>query len=86
MSTVKAISRYRSRCYRAFSKQGPAAHFWLSLMGFYVRVIASFVVFEQQTQAFLTHLNLALMLIALLALDGERPAATGAAVNLQRIL
>ncbi|MFL1502058.1 3-dehydroquinate synthase [Pseudomonas sp. O64] len=75
----------RSRWYRAFSKKGPAAHFWLSLMGFSVLVIASFLLFEQQIQAFLTHLNLyqpstpaqafnlALLLIALLALDVVLP-------------
>ncbi|MGR3889784.1 3-dehydroquinate synthase [Pseudomonas sp. 1152_12] len=75
----------RSRWYRAFSKKGPATHFWLSLMGFSVLVIASFLLFEQQIQAFLTHLNLyqpstpaqafnlALLLIALLALDVVLP-------------
>ncbi|MFL1494577.1 3-dehydroquinate synthase [Pseudomonas antarctica] len=75
----------RSRWYRACSKKGPATHFWLSLMGFSVLVIASFLLFEQQIQAFLTHLtlyqlstpvqafNLALLLIALLALDVVLP-------------
>lgn len=74
-----------SRWYRACSKKGPATHFWLSLMGFSVLVIASFLLFEQQIQAFLTHLtlyqlstpvqafNLALLLIALLALDVVLP-------------
>ncbi|UOP09706.1 3-dehydroquinate synthase [Pseudomonas palleroniana] len=71
----------RSQPYRAFLKKGPAQHFWLSLFGFCVLVIASFLLFEQQIQAFLLHLNLyqpstpgvalnlALLLITLLALD-----------------
>ncbi|MGZ0715552.1 3-dehydroquinate synthase [Pseudomonas palleroniana] len=71
----------RSQPYRAFFKKGPAQHFWLSLFGFCVLVIASFLLFEQQIQAVLLHLNLylpstpglalnlALLLIALLALD-----------------
>jgi 3-dehydroquinate synthase len=75
----------RSRGYRAFSKKAPAEHFWLSLFGFSVLVIASFLLFEQQIQDFLIHLNLyqpsttaqalnlALLLIALLALDVVLP-------------
>lgn len=75
----------RSRGYRAFSLRGPAEHFWLSLFCFSVLVIASFLLFEQQIQDFLTHLNLylpstptqkinlALLLIALLALDVVLP-------------
>lgn len=75
----------RSQWHRAFSKKGPAEHFWLSLFGFSVLVIASFVLFEQQIQDFLIHLNLyqpstptlalnlALLLIALLALDVVLP-------------
>ncbi|AZF64541.1 3-dehydroquinate synthase [Pseudomonas sp. LBUM920] len=75
----------RSRWYRAFSKKGPAEHFWLSLIGFAVLVIASFLLFEQQIQDFLIHLNLyqpstpaqafnlALLLLALLALDVVLP-------------
>ncbi|RUP88032.1 3-dehydroquinate synthase, partial [Corynebacterium pseudodiphtheriticum] len=71
----------RSQPYRSFLKKGPAQHFWLSLFGFCVLVIASFLLFEQQIQAFLLHLNLyqpstpgvalnlALLLITLLALD-----------------
>src|SRR5476651_394003 len=75
----------RSRWYRAFSKKGPAEHFWLSLIGFAVLVIASFLLFEQQIQDFLIHLNLyqpstpaqafnlALLLLAPLALDVVLP-------------
>lgn len=75
----------RSRWYRAFSKKGPAELFWLSLIGFAVLVIASFLLFEQQIQDFLIHLNLyqpstpaqafnlALVLLALLALDVVLP-------------
>ncbi|MGB8923101.1 MAG: 3-dehydroquinate synthase [Pseudomonas sp.] len=74
-----------SRWYRALSKKAPAEHFWLSLFCFSGLVIASFVLFEQQIQDFLTHLdlylpssptqklNLALLLIALLALDVVLP-------------
>ncbi|WP_367375470.1 3-dehydroquinate synthase [Pseudomonas lini] len=75
----------RSRGYRALSKRGPAGHFWISLLCFSGLVIASFLLFEQQIQDFLTHLNLylpstpsqklnlALLLIALLALDVVLP-------------
>lgn len=75
----------RSRWYRAFSKKGPVEHFWLSLLCFSGLVIASFLLFEQQIQDVLTHLNLyqpttptqtfnlALLLIALLALDVVLP-------------
>lgn len=75
----------RSHGYRAFSQKGPAGHFWLSLLCFSGLVIASFLLFEQQIQDFLTHLNLylpstpsqklnlALLLIALLALDVVLP-------------
>jgi 3-dehydroquinate synthase len=75
----------RSRWYRAFSQRGPAKHFWLSLFCFSGLVIASFLLFEQQIQDFLTHLNLylpstptqklnlALLLIAVLALDVVLP-------------
>ena len=48
----------RSRWYRAFSKKGPAEHFWLSLLCFSALVIASFLLFEQQIEDFLVHLNL----------------------------
>lgn len=75
----------RSHGYRAFSQKGPAGQFWLSLLCFSGLVIASFLLFEQQIQDFLTHLNLylpstpsqklnlALLLIALLALDVVLP-------------
>jgi len=75
----------RSRWYRAFSKKGPVEHFWLSLLCFSGLVIASFLLFEQQIQDVLIHLNLyqpttptqtfnlALLLIALLALDVVLP-------------
>lgn len=75
----------RSHGYRAFSQRGPAGHFWISLLCFSGLVIASFLLFEQQIQDFLTHLNLylpstpsqklnlALLLIALLALDVVLP-------------
>jgi len=74
-----------SRWFRALSKKGPATPFWLSLVCFCGLVIASFLLFEQQIQDFLTHLNLylpstpsqklnlALLLIALLALDVVLP-------------
>ncbi|TFH79999.1 3-dehydroquinate synthase [Pseudomonas kribbensis] len=74
-----------SRWYRALSKNAWAGHFWLSLFCFAVLVIASFLLFEQQIQDFLNHLdlylpssptqqlNLALLLIALLALDVVLP-------------
>lgn len=73
------------RGYRLLSQKGPAGHFWLSLVCFSGLVIASFLLFEQQIQGFLTHLNLylpstpaqklnlALLLIALLALDVVLP-------------
>ncbi|TNF84782.1 3-dehydroquinate synthase [Pseudomonas sp. ICMP22404] len=75
----------RSRWFRALSQKGPATPFWLSLICFSGLVIASFVLFEQQIQDFLTHLNLylpttpsqklnlALLLIALLTLDVVLP-------------
>ncbi|MDR8367067.1 3-dehydroquinate synthase [Pseudomonas sp. JL3] len=75
----------RSHGYRAFSQKGPVGHFWLSLLCFSGLVIVSFLLFEQQIQDFLTHLNLylpstptqklnlALLLIALLALDVVLP-------------
>jgi 3-dehydroquinate synthase len=75
----------RSRWYRAFSKKGPADYFWLSLVCFAALVIVSFLLFEQQIQAFVAQLNLyqpsspsvalnlALLLIALLALDVVLP-------------
>ncbi|WP_448632391.1 MULTISPECIES: 3-dehydroquinate synthase [Pseudomonas fluorescens group] len=75
----------RSRWFRALSKRGPAGFFWLSLFGFSGLVIASFLLFEQQLQDVLTHLTLflpstpaqtlglALLLIALLALDVVLP-------------
>ena len=73
------------RGYRLLSQKGAAGHFWLSLVCFSALVIASFLLFEQQIQDFLTHLNLyqpstpaqklylALLLIALLALDVVLP-------------
>ncbi|MGY2289787.1 3-dehydroquinate synthase [Pseudomonas sp. SDO528_S397] len=75
----------RSRWFRAFSKTGPAEYFWLSLVCFSALVVASFLLFEQQIQdvlAYLTlylpetpaqKLNVALLLIALLALDVMLP-------------
>ncbi|WP_395606914.1 3-dehydroquinate synthase [Pseudomonas sp. B22129] len=75
----------RSQWRRAFSKKGPVDHFWLSLMVFSVLVIASFLLFEQQIQHVLIQLNqfqpttangalsVALLLIALLALDVVLP-------------
>lgn len=75
----------RSRWFRALSQKGPATPFWLSLICFSGLVIASFLLFEQQIQDFLTHLNLylpttpsqklnlALLLITLLALDVVLP-------------
>ncbi|MBT2337728.1 MULTISPECIES: 3-dehydroquinate synthase [Pseudomonas] len=75
----------RSRWFRARSQREPARLFWLSLLCFSGLVIASFLLFEQQIQDFLTHLNLylpstpsqklglALLLIALLALDVVLP-------------
>ncbi|MBI6951974.1 3-dehydroquinate synthase [Pseudomonas sp. CCOS 191] len=75
----------RSRGYRALSQRGPGKHFWLSVLCFSGLVIASFVLFEQQIQNFLSHLEhllpstpaqmltLALLLIGLLALDVVLP-------------
>ena len=75
----------RSRGYRALSQRGPGKHFWLSVLCFSGLVIASFVLFEQQIQHFLSHLEqflpstpaqmltLALLLIGLLALDVVLP-------------
>ncbi|TWC06593.1 MULTISPECIES: 3-dehydroquinate synthase [unclassified Pseudomonas] len=75
----------RSRWFRALAQKGPAMPFWLSLICFSGLVIASFVLFEQQIQDSLTHLNLylpttpsqklnlALLLIALLTLDVVLP-------------
>ncbi|WP_422777674.1 3-dehydroquinate synthase [Pseudomonas mediterranea] len=75
----------RSRWFRALSQKGPATPFWLSLICFAGLVIASFVLFEEQIQDVLTHLNLylpttpsqklnlALLLIALLTLDVVLP-------------
>ncbi|MFT0869157.1 3-dehydroquinate synthase [Pseudomonas sp. CAM1A] len=75
----------RSRRYRALSQRGPGKHFWLSVLCFSGLVIASFVLFEQQIQTFLSHLEhflpstpaqmltLALLLIGLLALDVVLP-------------
>ncbi|WP_065257315.1 3-dehydroquinate synthase [Pseudomonas bananamidigenes] len=74
-----------SRWFRALSNNASAGHFWLSLLCFAALVIASFLLFEQQIQNFLTHLdlylpssptqklNVALLLIALLALDVVLP-------------
>ncbi|WP_260963044.1 3-dehydroquinate synthase [Pseudomonas citri] len=73
------------RGFRSLSQKGPAAHFWLSLLCFSGLVIASFLLFEQQIQGLLAQLNLylpstptqtfnvALLLIALLALDVVLP-------------
>jgi len=75
----------RSRGYRALSQRGPGKYFWLSVLCFSGLVIASFVLFEQQIQNFLSHLEhflpstpaqalaLALLLIGLLALDVVLP-------------
>lgn len=75
----------RSHGFRVLFEKGPVAYFWLSLLCFSGLVIASFLLFEQQTQGFLTHLdlyrpstpvqmfNLALLLIGLLALDVVLP-------------
>lgn len=71
----------RSQLYRAFSQKVSADYFWLSLLCFSGLVVVSFLLFEQQIENFLAHLNLylpstptqklnlALLLIALLALD-----------------
>lgn len=75
----------RSRGYRALSQRGPGKHFWLSVLCFSGLVIASFVLFEQQIQNFLSllehflpstpaqMLTLAVLLIGLLALDVVLP-------------
>lgn len=75
----------RNRGYRALSQRGPGKHFWLSVLCFSGLVIASFVLFEQQIQNFLSHLEhflpstpaqmltLAVLLIGLLALDVVLP-------------
>lgn len=66
---------------RVLCKRAPAGHFWVSLVCFALLVIVSFLLFEQPIQNFLSHLELyrpdtpaqknqlALLLIALLALD-----------------
>lgn len=71
----------RSSLSRAFSLKGAAENYWLSLLLFSILVIASFLLFEQQIQQLLSHLgtflptdpvqrlNLALLLVTLLALD-----------------
>ena len=70
---------------RALAKRVHADHFWVSVFSCSLLVIASFLLFEQQIQDFLNHLeaylpdtpaqqaNLALLLIALLALDVVLP-------------
>ncbi|NIF18217.1 3-dehydroquinate synthase [Pantoea sp. Cy-639] len=75
----------RSHGYRARSKSAPTRYFWLSLVVFSALVITSFVLFEQPIQAFLAQfalylpstpaqkLNLALLLVMLLALDVVLP-------------
>jgi len=75
----------RSQWYRACSQRGSAGLFWLSLLCFCGLVIVSFLLFEQQIQDALAHLNLylpstpaqkfnlALLLIALLAFDVVLP-------------
>ncbi|KTC38117.1 3-dehydroquinate synthase [Pseudomonas sp. ABAC61] len=71
----------RSSLPRAFSLKGTAENYWLSLVLFSVLVIASFLLFKEQIQQLLEHLgnflptdpvqrtSLALLLVALLALD-----------------
>ncbi|WP_430447013.1 MAG: 3-dehydroquinate synthase [Pseudomonas piscis] len=71
----------RSSLPRAFSLKGTTENYWLSLLVFSVLVIASFLLFEEQIQQLLEHLgnflpddpvqrtSLALLLVALLALD-----------------
>ncbi|NBF09275.1 3-dehydroquinate synthase [Pseudomonas sp. Fl4BN1] len=71
----------RSSLPRAFSLKGTAENYWLSLLLFSTLVVASFLLFEQQIQQMLHHLgsflptdplqrtSLALLLVALLALD-----------------
>ncbi|WP_085657117.1 3-dehydroquinate synthase [Pseudomonas sp. B11(2017)] len=75
----------RSLLHRVRSARGPADHFWVSVFCFSGLVIASFLLFEQQIQNFIAQLdlylprtptqqiNLALVLIALLALDVVLP-------------
>lgn len=75
----------RSPLHHAFSLKGAAENYWLSLLFFSALVIASFMLFEQQIQQLLEspglflpsdptqQLNLALLLIALLALDVVLP-------------
>ncbi|MEN8641045.1 3-dehydroquinate synthase [Pseudomonas sichuanensis] len=75
----------RSLWHRVLCNKAPADYFWASLVCFSALVIASFLLFEQQIQDFLAHLelylpespagkaNLALLLIALLALDVVLP-------------
>lgn len=75
----------RSHGFRVLFEKGPVAYFWLSLLCFSGLVIASFLLFEQQIQNFLSHLEqflpstpaqmltLALLLIGLLALDVVLP-------------
>lgn len=70
----------RSLWHRVLRNNAPAGYFWVSLVCFCALVIASFLLFEQQIQDFLAHLelylpdsparkaHLALLLIALLAL------------------
>lgn len=67
------------------SKRGPAEHFWVSVICFSVLVVASFLLFEQQIQDLVAQFdlylprtpaqqfNLALLVIALLALDVVLP-------------
>ncbi|MBN6714352.1 3-dehydroquinate synthase [Pseudomonas capsici] len=74
-----------SQLYRALSKAGVAGSGWLSLLCFAILVIASFLLFGEQIEQFLTglsltipsdpiqKLNLALLLIALLAFDVVLP-------------
>ncbi|MFJ4192456.1 3-dehydroquinate synthase [Pseudomonas sp. NPDC089534] len=75
----------RSLLHRVRSARGPADHFWVSVFCFSGLVIASFLLFEQQIHGFIAQLdlylprtpaqqiNLALVLIALLALDVVLP-------------
>ncbi|GFM76901.1 MULTISPECIES: 3-dehydroquinate synthase [Pseudomonas] len=74
-----------SQLYRALSKTGVAGSWWLSLLCFSILVITSFLLFGEQIEHFLTglslttpsdpiqKLNLALLLIALLAFDVVLP-------------
>ncbi|CAK15433.1 3-dehydroquinate synthase [Pseudomonas entomophila] len=75
----------RSLWHRVLGNNAPAEYFWVSLVCFSALLIASFLLFEQQIQDFLAHLelylpdsparkaHLALLLIALLALDVVLP-------------